>query len=192
MSMVGASVDGALEESALVELAQAGDDRAFAMLVALCEPMLRTQVAHFRLSRTDAEDMSQEGLLGLLAAVRTFHPEKGVPFRAYAAVCVRNRLLSVLRRRAARANEVPVGDVVEQSSDAVLPDPAALLTQRESADRLLARVREQLSGREYAVLVRYLDGESYAQIAASVGLTPKSVDNALQRARRKLQKSLLF
>ena len=180
ISMVG--------DAKLVSLAQAGDDRAFTMLVALYEPMLRAQVSHFRFPSSDAEDMEQEGLLGLLSAVRSFRPERGASFKTYAAVCVRDRLLSVVRRRVTHVPEVPVEDVATVA-DAVCQqaDPAALLLERESAGQMLAQIRRCLSEREYAVLICYLDGCSYATIASQLHISQKAVDNALQRARHKLQ-----
>lgn len=177
----------ALCDAELVELAQQGDDRAFAMLVAQCEPMLHAQVARFRLPYADAEDMEQEGLLGLLAAVRTFRAEGGASFRTYAAVCVRNRLLSAVRRYAAQG-ETPLSEealpVTAWQQSAV--DPAALVVEQESAALLLAQLQKRLTQREYAVFLRYLDGFSYSEIASGLQMSPKSVDNTLQRVRRKL------
>lgn len=179
-------------DAELVALAQAGDDRAFALLVARCEPMLRAQVARFRLSHADAEDMAQEGLLGLLSAVRTFRPTGGAAFRTYAAVCVRNRLLSVLRRASGHVDE-PL-DVAEDTTRplhaAEIVDPEALLLEREAAERLLSHLRDHLTPREYAVLLQYMDGCSYAEIAAELQISAKAVDSALQRARRKVREFL--
>ena len=186
----GSANGSGVDEAELLRLAQTGDDRAFTMLVALYEPMLRAQVAHFRFPRADADDMAQEGLLGLLSAVRTFSPEKNASFRTYAAVCVRNRLLSAWRRTVARAAEVPVEDtaaVADSNGGSQVADPAALLVEREAAEQFLHRLRERLSSREYAVLLRYLEGLSYTEIAARLQLSPKAVDNALQRVRHKLQ-----
>lgn len=176
-------------EHELALLAGTGDERAFTLLVALCEPMLRAQVARFRFSATEAEDMAQEGLLGLLSAVRSFDPARDVSFRTYASACVRNRLLSLLRRRAARATEVPMEDVsVVVDTTVSVADPAALMQEKEDAARTLSRIRKALSEREYAVLLRYLDGCSYTAIAAQLQTTPKAVDNALQRARAKVRR----
>ncbi len=181
-------------EHELALLARAGDEKAFTLLVALCEPMLRAQVARFRFPAAEAEDMEQEGLLGLLSAVRTFDPSREVSFRTYASACVRNRLLSVLRRRAARATEVPVEDVSTVADGAVssVNDPAALMQEKEEAAHMLSRIREALSEREYVVLLRYLDGDAYTAIAAQLQTTPKAVDNALQRARAKLRRLFKF
>ncbi len=176
-------------ESELVLLAQAGNDQAFTMLVALCEPMLRAQVARFRFSSAEREDMAQEGLLGLLSAVRSFDPLRDTSFRTYASTCVRNRLLSVWRRRAARAAEVPLDDVFFAVDTAVSSaDPAALLQEKETATAMLDDVRDALTEREYTVLLRYLDGCAYTEIAAQLQMSPKAVDNALQRARTKLRR----
>ena len=178
------------EDSALVALAQAGDQRAFALLVARCEPMLRAQVARLRLPRTDAEDMAQEGLLALLLAVRTFRAEGGASFRTYAAVCVRNRLLTVLRHLPISEESLPDEGVPDDDAGRLATDPATLLQQREEAEQLLRRLRAILTQKEYEVLLRYLDGCSYEEIAVGMQMSPKAVDNALQRARRKVKARL--
>ena len=176
-------------EHELALLARAGDESAFTLLVALCEPMLRAQVARFRFPAAEAEDMEQEGLLGLLSAVRTFDPSREVTFRTYASACIRNSLLSVLRRRAARATEVPMEDVSTVVDATVFtPDPAALVQEKEAAAHTLSRIREALSEREFTVLLRYLDGYSYTAIATQLQISSKMVDNALQRARAKLRR----
>ncbi len=176
------------DEAELLSLAQAGSEEAFTMLVALCEPMLRAQVAHFRFPQADAEDAAQEGLLGLLSAVRSFDPSRDVSFRTYASACVRNRLLSFWRRRAARASEVLLEDVSVVTDVAVTTeDPAAQMMERETAAQMLERIKAVLSRREYTVLLRYLDGLPYTTIAAQLQMTVKAVDNALQRARAKLR-----
>ena len=176
-------------EAELVSLAQAGDEQAFTMLVAVCEPMLRAQVARFHFPTAEEDDVAQEGLLGLLAAVRSFDPSRDVSFRTYASACVRNRLLSLLRRGAAHAAEVPVEDVtaVSGAKEAFAEDPATLMQDREVAADMLMRIKTALSTCEYAVLLRYLDGLSYTAIAAQLQMSPKAVDNALQRARAKLR-----
>lgn len=180
-------------DAELVALAQTGDDRAFALLVARCEPMLRAQVARFRLPHADAEDVAQEGLLGLLSAVRTFRPDGGASFRTYAAVCVRNRLLSALRRTAGQADEsldATEDDGVQPLHAPAVVDPESLVLERESAERLLSHLRDHLTPREYTVLLRYMDGYSYAEIAAELHMSAKAVDNALWRARRKVRELL--
>ncbi len=177
-----------LNEAELLSLAQAGNEEAFTILVALCEPMLRAQVAHFRFPQADAEDAAQEGLLGLLSAVYSFDPARDVAFRTYASACVRNRLLSFWRRRAARVSEVLLEDVFSVTDvAAVTEDPATQMMEREAAAQMLERIKSVLSRREYAVLLRYLDGLPYTAIAVQLQITVKAVDNALQRARAKLR-----
>lgn len=178
-------------ECELLSLAQAGSEEAFTMLVAQYEPILRAQVAHFRFPSADAEDAAQEGLLGLLFAVRSFDPSREASFRTYASTCVRNRLLSFWRRRAGHASEVLVEDVTAVTDVAVATDdPAAQMLERESAALMLERIKAVLSRQEYAVLLRYLDGLPYTTIAAQLQITAKAVDNALQRARVKLRSLL--
>ncbi len=173
-------------EQELVLLARAGDERAFATLEARCEPMIRAQVAYFRFPLAETDDAAQEARLGLLSAVRSFQPSRDVSFRTYASTCVRNRLLSLLRRRAARAAEIPMENVAAEA-EAKTADPAALMQEKESEAHAHLRIQEALSPREYTVLLRYLDGLSYAVIASQLQISPKAVDNALQRARAKLR-----
>lgn len=172
-----------MDETELIRSAMHGDDRAFAVLVAKYEPMLRSQVARFRSVNADTEDLYQEGLLGLLAAVRTYSFENRASFGTYASVCVRNRLLSAIRRHS-RCEETPMEDIAEYVAND-LQDPATLLAERESANRLLGEMRKCLSPKEYEVLLRYMNGNTYRSIAKDMRVSVKTVDNALQRARRK-------
>ena len=191
MVLPKASAALTVDEAELVALAQAGDDQAFTMLVALCETMLRAQVARFRFPKSEADDMAQEGLLGLLAAVRSFDQTKNVSFSTYASACVRNRLLSICRRRITHIPEIPLEDlsaVVEDTWCHSNGDPAAVVAEREAAEQMLTRIKSVLSPKEYTVLTLYLDGFSYAAIAQKLQMTPKAVDNALQRVRAKFRR----
>lgn len=177
------------DDAELAARARAGDESAFAMLIAQSEPMLRAQAAKFRSSGLDAEDLAQEGLLGLLSAVRTFHSQKGAAFRTYATVCVRNRLISAARRFAHTGGEVPIEEAEHSARTLSESDPAAILAEKESVQQLLSNIQKLLSAREYEVLLRHLNGDSYTRIASAMQIAPKAVDNALQRVRRKLQTS---
>ena len=175
-----------LSDEQLVALARAEDEEAFACLVSRYSAMLhRLSSRYSGTSPLEAEDLAQEGLLGLLSAVRTFIPNNGTAFGTYAHVCMRNRMLSAVRRS---QGEPPlVNDSDEPAAEAVaVNDPAALLVRREELESLRGHIRSVLTELEYRVLMRYLGAYSYEEIASSLANRRKAVDNALQRLRRKL------
>lgn len=179
--------DGSLSDGSLAALACAGDEEAFARLVSRFSGMLhRLSVKYGNASALEAEDLAQEGLLGLLSAVRTYRAGGTAAFGTYACACMRNRMVSAVRR-ASGVTCLPLCEEDEPS----LPtetgdDPAALLVQREELEALHTHLRSVLTVLEYEVLMRYLGAYSYEEIAADLSVSRKAVDNALQRLRRKL------
>lgn len=146
----------------------------------------------------DSEDLIQEGMLGLLSAIREYDPEKGASFKTYAEVCIHNRIQSAIRS-AGRKKHAPLNDGIPL--DDVLSDESksqgAQYFQRSPEEQVLARETEKefssiysrcLSKFEAGILDLYLDGLSYQEIAVSTGRNIKAVDNAIQRIRRKLAK----
>ena len=165
----------------------AGDQEAFTLLVHRMMPLIHAQVRQFRCAGIEDEDLAQEALMGLLAAVRTYREDKGASFTTYATACIRHRLLSVVRRYGPLAErEVPMEESPELTDDAA--DPALHLQEQEELDSLMTRIRTQLTEMEYRVLLLRLGDCSYAEIATRLGVTPKAVDNAVQRIRRKIDK----
>lgn len=165
--------------------AAAGDQEAFALLVHRMTPLIHAQVHGFRCAGVEDEDLVQEALMGLLAAVRTYRLDGGATFTTYATACIRHRLLSIARRYGPLADhEVPIEDSPELPDDAA--DPALRLQEQEALEGLLDRLRTRLTDREYRVLLLRLGDCSYAEIAARLGTTVKAVDNAVQRIRRKM------
>lgn len=146
----------------------------------------------------DSEDLIQEGMLGLLSAIREYDPEKGASFKTYAEVCIHNRIQSAIRS-AGRKKHAPLNDGIPL--DDVLSDESksqgAQYFQRSPEEQVLARETEKefssiysrsLSKFEAKILELYLDGFSYQEISVSTGRDVKAVDNAIQRIRRKLAK----
>lgn len=137
---------------------------------------------------SDAEDLAQEGFLGLISAACRYEMIRGVPFSAYAGKCITNRIVSALRR--CRNLPLPVGAAnmppLSQVQDSAVSPDSVVQSRTQTAAVFCAMVN-RLSRREYQVCILIYSGASYAQTAQKLHTTIKSVDNALQRARRKLR-----
>lgn len=162
--------------------------------------LVRVCARPFFLSGGDSEDLLQEGMLGLLSAIRGYDADKGASFKTYAETCIRNRIQSAIRS-AGRKKHAPLNDGL--SLDEVLSAEAQSLGtryfQRSPEEQVLARESEKefisaysrcLSKFEARVLSLYLDGLSYEEMANVTERDVKAVDNAVQRIRRKLAKQL--
>ncbi len=164
--------------------AAAGDQQAFAQIVRRMEPLILSQVRRFRGAGIEEDDLAQEALMGLLAAVRGYQPQ-GAAFTTYATACIRHRLLSVARRQGARwANEMPMEEDLDLMD--ATADPALRMQEREALEGLLCKLQQRLTPMEYQVLMLRLGDASYDTIATRLGITKKAVDNAVQRLRRKM------
>ena len=190
-------------DEALCALAASGVRQAEEILVTRYNRLVRTCARPFFLIGGDSEDLTQEGMVGLIKAVREYDPAKAASFRTFAEICIRSRLYSVLRAAArdkhmALNQSVPLdtpffdaNSYTSGTSDLTQRDPEAYLIDREHTAALLSGVRKQLSEFEAKILGYYLDGLSCREIAETVGKPPKSVDNAVQRIRRKVARQLL-
>ena len=189
-------------DEALCALAASGNREAEEVLVARYNRLVRTCARPFFLIGGDSEDLTQEGMVGLIKAVREYDAAKEASFRTFAEICIRNRLYSVLRA-AARDKHSPLNQSVpldtpfldsnsytSGTSHLAQRNPEEFLIDREHTAALLAGVRKQLSEFEAEILGYYLDGLSCREIAETVGKPPKSVDNAVQRIRRKVARQL--
>ena len=190
-------------DEALCALAASGVRQAEEVLVTRYNRLVRTCARPFFLIGGDSEDLTQEGMVGLIKAVREYDPAKTASFRTFAEICIRSRLYSVLRA-AARDKHVALNQSVpldtpffdsnsytSGTSQLAQQNPEESLIDREHTAALLAGVRKQLSEFEAKILGYYLDGLSCREIAETVGRPPKSVDNAVQRIRRKVARQLL-
>lgn len=189
MSALAVPTDKSADLESLVLAAQSGDSAAFARLAAEMLPSVRRRANRLSAAFLDADDLTQEGMLGLLSAVHTYRSEAAASFLTYAGVCVQNRMLSALRR-AAGGIRVHAASTVSLA-DCALPNSSLSLEERqdlrEECARLLSLVETRLSDTERTVLKLFLSGRTYREIAETLGIAPKSVDNALQRVRQKLK-----
>lgn len=192
-----------LPDEALCRLAAAGGRTAEELLVARYHRLVRTCARPFFLAGGDSEDLTQEGMVGLLKAVREYDAEKEASFRTFAEICIRSRLYSVLRA-SVRDKQQPLNQSVSLdtpyfdsnpltsgTNNLAQRNPEDSLIDREHTAALLSGVRKQLSEFEATILGFYLDGLSCREIAEAVSKSPKSVDNAVQRIRRKVARQLL-
>ena len=152
----------------------------------------------------DSEDLIQEGMFGLLSAIRQFDPSTGTSFHTFAEHCIRMRLLSAVKS-ASRLKHLPLNDGVslEQLSedpsmqlsatpDVLLRNPEDMVLARERTEELYAELAQCLSRLEKQVLALYLEGLSYREIASRLGKEETAIDNAVQRIRRKLARNPNF
>ena len=198
MSVIRTIADG-LPDEELCRRAASGDRFAEEELVVRYNRLVRICARPYFLLGGDSEDLIQEGMLGLIKAIREFVPNHSASFKTFAEVCVRNRIISAIKA-AARDKHTPLNHSVSietplfdetsgyYSIDAVdhQADPETLVISREEFQERRQAILSQLSGFEATVLGFYLDGLSCSEIAAQVERSPKSVDNAVQRVRRKL------
>lgn len=189
-----------MSDEAMCVLAASGDRIAEEFLVMRYNRLVRICARPFFLAGGDSEDLIQEGMVGLLGAVREFNAEKQTSFRTFAEVCIRNRIISAIKS-AARDKHTPLNFYVSfeasfldgkpdsyafGASDIRQNNPEDVLILRESLQERMKALTSQLSGFEAQVLGLYLRGLSYLEIAQEVARPPKAVDNAVQRIRRKV------
>ena len=188
------------DDETLCLLAASGDRQSEETLVVRYNRLVRICARPYFLAGGDSEDLIQEGMVGLLAAIREYDPGRAASFRTYAEVCIKHRLLSVVKA-AARDKHTPLNNSVSfetplfdgkgdgyayRAPGRQWEDPEEIFLSREAFRERMEALMGQLAGFEANVLRLYLNGLSYSEIAAEVNKSPKSVDNAVQRIRRKL------
>ncbi len=190
-----------LPDEKVVLLAQAGDKKALEHIIARYRNLVYAKAKPYFLIGADRDDIIQEGMIGLYKAVRNFKNQKAT-FKAFAGLCVSRQIISAVKS-ATRQKHVPLNsyislnkNVYDSEEDATLldiiseqypQDPESILINRENLDGIEYKISQALSKFELEVLMLYLDGCSYQEISASVQRDIKSVDNALQRIKKKIE-----
>jgi len=207
MSNVCSSKDFAsFSDEQLVSLAQTGDGGALDFLLDKYRVFVRNKSLSYYIAGADRDDIIQEGMIGLFKAIRDFRSGQSVSFKTFADICVTRQILTAVknatRQKHAPLNSyislyTPLGeddennamlmDVVGRSESA---DPEEIIINREYAGNLGTKMNQALSEFELRVLSLYLKDRSYIEIAKETGKDAKSVDNALQRIKKKLEKLL--
>ena len=170
----------------LLQQAQAGEESAIAALITAMMPAIRKGAAAVAAPGLDFDDAVQEGLIGLFHAVRSYRVDKKVPFTAYAAACIANAQQDA-RRSATRKKHAPLNNSVPLPENSAAPGPEELAIANERCAAVLERINTQLSPLERGSLLASLEGHTAAQTAQLLHCTPKAVENALMRARKKLR-----
>ncbi len=186
-------------------LAQQADGYALEFLLNRYKNFVRSRARSYFLIGADHEDIVQEGMIGLYKAIRDFKPDKLASFRAFAELCITRQIITAIKT-ATRQKHIPLNSYIslnkpifDEESDRTLLDvisegritnPEDLLIGQEDLSTIESRIDEMLSELEREVLAAYLDGRSYQEIALDLGRHVKSIDNALQRVKRKMENLL--
>ena len=194
-----------MTDEQIVVLAQETDGPALEYLLNKYKNFVRTKARSYFLIGADHEDIVQEGMIGLYKSIRDYKEEKLSSFRAFAELCITRQIITAIKT-ATRQKHIPLNSYIslnkpiyEEDSDRTLLDviteeglsnPEDMLIDREDLSVIEGRIGQMLSGLEKQVLVRYMEGKSYVEIAEEMGRHVKSIDNALQRIKRKLLKYL--
>ncbi len=194
-----------LGDEEVVAYARDGDDVALEYLIHKYKNFVRAKARSYFLIGADREDIVQEGMIGLYKAIRDFRADKLASFRAFAELCITRQIITAIKT-ATRQKHIPLNSYVslnkpiyDEESDRTLmdiipgmkvSDPEELVISREEFIDIENKMSEFLSELEWKVLMYYLEGKSYQEIAEALSRHVKSVDNALQRVKRKLERYL--
>ncbi len=191
----------------VVNEAKKGDCRAQEYLISKYENFVKAKAKSYFLIGADKEDIYQEGMIGLYKAIRDFKADKLTSFKAFAEICVTRQIITAIKT-ATRQKHIPLNTYIslnkpiyEEDSDRTLidvlselkiTDPEELIIGKEQIKHIEGEMAKVLSDLEMEVLQSYLDGKSYQEIACDLDRQAKSIDNALQRVKRKLEKCLYY
>jgi RNA polymerase sporulation-specific sigma factor len=185
----------------LVAQAREGDTYALELLMNRFKPLVKVKANDYFLTGGDMEDLIQEGMIGLYKAFLDFDREKNVKFASFAAICVVRQIQTAIKA-ASRQKHIPLnsslslsGEVMGETNFGKIPDnrsvnPETLVLGREAYQSIGDFIHDNLSSLEYNVLSLHISGKSHGQIAEALGKNKKSVDNTLQRVRRKIGKAI--
>ena len=188
-----------MTDEEIVEIARVGDIDAQEYLINKYKNYVRAKARTYFLLGGDKEDLIQEGMIGMYKAIRDFRSDKLSSFRAFAELCITRQIITAIKT-ATRQKHIPLNSYVslnkpiyDEDSDRTLldvitgnkvTDPEELIISREEFTEIETKMGELLSSLEWKVLMYYLEGKSYQEIAEDLGRHVKSIDNALQRVKR--------
>lgn len=191
-----------LDDEKLVTLAQDGDENAEEFLIRKYKDVVRSKAHLYFMVGADSEDIVQEGMIGIFKAIRSYNKTRQASFHTFAEICINRQIITAIKR-ATRLKHSPLNTSVSLSRplsdtepDTTLEetlssnsntDPEAIFLLKEDMDYIEGNGAEIFSDLELSVWNEYLRGRSYIQIAEITGRSPKAIDNAIQRTKRKLE-----
>ncbi len=195
-----------MSDEEIIVLAKAGNLPALEYILNKYTNFVKSRARPYFLMGADREDIIQEGMIGLYKAIRDFKSEKLSSFRAFAEICITRQIITAIKT-ATRQKHVPLNSYVslsrpvfDENSDKTLIDliaenkcidPEELFINKENYRSMGVRITEILSEMELRILSLYLEGKSYQEMSQELGKQVKSIDNALQRVKRKLEKQIM-
>lgn len=194
-----------ISDEEVVLKAKHGNKLAQEKIINKYEQFVKNKAKSYFLIGADKEDIYQEGMIGLYKAIRDFNPDKLTSFKGFAELCITRQIITAIKT-ATRQKHIPLNTYIslnkpmyEEESDRTLldviegltvSDPEELIIGREEVQHIEKEISKVLSELELEVLMSYLDGKSYQEIACDLDRQAKSIDNALQRVKKKLEKCL--
>lgn len=204
-NQAGASIYDGMEDEDIVEEAKTGNPYAMEYLISKYKNFVKVKARAYFLIGADKEDIIQEGMIGLYKATRDYDRDKLTSFKAFAELCITRQIITAIKT-ATRQKHIPLNSYIslnkpiyDEESDRTLldvvseikvTDPEELIISSEELCSMESKIVELLSDLEWEVLMAYLDGKSYQEIAKELRRHVKSIDNALQRVKRKLERYL--
>ncbi|MGG3887501.1 RNA polymerase sporulation sigma factor SigH [Metabacillus fastidiosus] len=194
-----------LEDKVLIRMAHNGDSEALSFLINKYQKFVRNKARSYFLIGADKEDIVQEGMIGLFKGIRDFKEDKMVSFMAFADLCITRQIITAIKT-ATRQKHGPLNSYIsldkplyDDESNYTLMDmiprgkitnPETLVINKENAANIELKIAELLTDLERRVLALYMDGQSYIEISKTLNIHVKSIDNALQRVKKKLERHL--
>lgn len=192
-----------LSDEAVVALAKENNEAALEYIIKKYKNMVKAKARSYFIMGADREDIVQEGMIGLFKAIRDYRNDKKASFKAFADLCITRQIITAIKT-ATRQKHIPLNSYIslnkpifDEDSDRTLldiltttktTDPETMIIDREELSNIEEKIGEVLSGFEQEVLMSYVRGKSYQEIAIDLNRQVKSIDNALQRVKKKLEK----
>lgn len=194
-----------LSDEALIGLINSGNSDAQDYILNKYKAVVKTKARAYFLIGADRDDIIQEGMIGLYKAVRDYQPDRHASFRAFADLCINRQIITAVKT-ATRQKHLPLNSYVslnkplsdeenmhtymDMLKEVETTNPESMIISRENLDYIETNIAKILSKFELKVLSLYIAGKTYAEIAQAIGKPEKSVDNALQRVKKKIEKFL--
>ena len=190
-----------LTDEQLAAMAKEGSETAEEILIDKYKGLAKIKAKAYFIAGGDQEDVVQEGMIGLMKAVRNFDPEREASFKTFASTCITNQIIKAIRNADREKNHplneaVSLSDTVESADEnltigdivraSMFDEPEQKLIYQEMVDRIVAAINANFSQLERDVFRKKLEGKNYIDIARELGKSPKTVDNAIQRVRHKV------